>query len=282
MKNSSDSYGIVQAKETLHFLENKGISQPEVGVVLGTGLGKFPTLMEVEVSVDYAEIPHFPVATVESHSGKLLFGTVGGKNVLAMQGRFHFYEGYDMKQLTFPIRVMKLMGVKALFLSNAAGALNLDYKKGDLMLISDHINLLPSNPLIGKNIDEWGPRFPDMSKPYNPGLCQLIKEAAEQFGEKLNSGVYVSVQGPMLETPAEYRFLRKIGADAVGMSTVPEVIVANHMGLPCAAVSVLTDECDPDNLVPVDIADIIAVAGKADEKLSKIFELAISRFRIAE
>ena len=263
------------AQETLEFLKNKGVKTPKVGVVLGTGLGKFPVHMEVELTIPYSEIPHFPVATVEFHSGKLLFGTVEGVPVIAMQGRFHYYEGYDMKQLTFPIRIMKLLGAEFLLLSNAAGAMNLNFKKGDLMLITDHINLQPDTPLRGKNIDEWGPRFPDMSEAYNTELRNKLKSVAAKHHETMEEGVYVSVPGPMLETPAEYRFLHRIGADAVGMSTVPEVIVANHMGLPCAAVSVLTDECDPDNLAPVDIEEIIAVAGKSDAKLSAIFKETI-------
>jgi purine-nucleoside phosphorylase len=208
---------------------------------------------------------------VEFHKGKLIYGTLRGRRVLAMNGRFHFYEGYAMDQVAFPVRVMKQLGIEILLISNAAGAMNLNWKKGDLMLINDHINLLPSNPLIGKNIDELGPRFPDMSEAYDKKFLEKMSQLAQQLNILLRSGVYVAVPGSMLETPAEYRFLRRIGGDAVGMSTVPEVIVARHMGMRVLAISVLTDECDPDNLKPVDITEIIAVAGKAEQKLSTLF-----------
>lgn len=257
--------------ETVTFLKSAGIDMPEVGIVLGTGLGHLATHITVIKEFSYSNIPYFPVSTVESHAGKLIYGTLSGKKVLAMQGRFHFYEGYTMDEIVFPIRVMKLLGIKNLLLSNAAGCLNLAWAKGDLMLLDDHINLLPSNPLIGKNINELGPRFPDMSQPYSTHLNQKLQQIAWKKEIQLNKGVYVSVQGPMLETRAEYRYLHRIGADAVGMSTVPEVIAANHMGLPCAAISVLTDECDPDNLHPVNIEQIIAVASKAEVKLSELY-----------
>jgi purine-nucleoside phosphorylase len=260
-----------EIKETTDFLQEKGITEPQVGIVLGTGLGNLTTKIEVELEIPYEEIPHFPVATVEFHTGKLIYGTIRGKKVVAMQGRFHYYEGYSMQQIVFPIRVMKLLGIKQLLLSNAAGAMNLDFKKGNLMAITDHINLLPSNPLLGANIDELGPRFPDMSETYSKTLNKQLAFIAATEKIELHQGVYVSVMGPMLETPAEYRYLRNIGADAVGMSTVPEVIAARHMGLPCCAISVLTDECDPDNLVPVNIEEIIAVAGKAELKLTTLF-----------
>lgn len=258
---------ISQINETVAFLKQKGINNPQVGIVLGTGLGKLVNEITIEHEIAYSEIPHFPIATVESHSGKLIYGDLNGKKVIAMSGRFHFYEGYTMQQITFPIRVMKFLGVEHLLLSNAAGAINLDFPKGSLMLIDDHINLQPDNPLIGKNDEHLGSRFPDMSAPYDKKLNKLIKEVASANKVDLKEGVYVAVSGPNLETRAEYRFLKTIGADVVGMSTVPEVIVANHMGLPCAAISVLTDECDPDNLHSVDIADIIAVAMKAEENL---------------
>ena len=258
---------INQINETVAFLKQKGFNTPQVGIVLGTGLGKLVNEITIEQEIAYSEIPHFPIATVESHSGKLIYGDLNGKKVIAMSGRFHFYEGYSMQQITFPIRVMKFLGVEHLLLSNAAGAINLDFPKGSLMLIDDHINLQPDNPLIGKNDEQLGSRFPDMSAPYDKKLNNLIKEVASANKVDLKEGVYVAVSGPNLETRAEYRFLKTIGADVVGMSTVPEVIVANHMGLPCAAISVLTDECDPDNLHPVDIADIIAVAMKAEENL---------------
>jgi purine-nucleoside phosphorylase len=264
-----------EIKNTADFLKNEGIENPEIGIVLGTGLGKLVNDIKIIKEIPYEKIPGFPVATVEFHSGKLIYGTMEGKKVLAMNGRFHYYEGYTMKQVSFPIRVMKLLGIKFLLLSNAAGAMNLDWKKGDLMLIRDHINFLPSNPLIGKNIDELGPRFPDMSKAYSPELNSRFEKAGLEENINLRKGVYIAVQGSMLESPAEYKFLRKLGADAVGMSTVPEVIVANHMSLPCAAISVLTDECDPENLKPVNISEIIEVAGRAEEKLVKLFRNVI-------
>jgi len=267
-----------QIKEAAAFLRSKNISNPEVGVVLGTGLGNtFAGQLEDSLSVAYQDIPHFPVATVESHQGKLLYGKIGGKNVLAMQGRFHYYEGYSMQQITFPIRVMKMLGVKYLLISNAAGNMNLSWRKGDLMLIDDHINLQPDNPLRGKNVDELGPRFPDMSAPYDKRINDLLRAIAREKEIALHTGVYVSVMGPNLETRAEYRFLRNIGADAVGMSTVPEVLVANHSNLPCCAVSVLTDDCDPDNLKPVDISEIIRIAGAAEVNLTTLFTTLIAR-----
>jgi purine-nucleoside phosphorylase len=258
-------------------LKNLGIIQPEIGIVLGTGLGKLVNYISVEIEVPYDDIPGFVKSTVESHHGKLIYGSLNGKRILAMQGRFHFYEGYSMKEITFPIRVMKLLGIKFLLLSNAAGALNLSFKKGSLMLITDHINLLPDNPLRGANLSEYGPRFPDMSNPYSIEINRLMRECAHEEVIHLNEGVYVAVQGPNLETRAEYRYLRQLSADAVGMSTVPEVIVANHMGLHCAAVSVLTDECDPDNLKPVALADILRIAGLAEEQLIRLFSRLIGR-----
>jgi purine-nucleoside phosphorylase len=257
------------------FLREKGIISPEVGIILGTGLGNLASKIHSEVEVDYADIPHFPVSTVEFHRGKLIFGQLAGKNVLAMQGRFHAYEGYTMQQIVFPVRVMKMLGIRCLLISNAAGSLNPSFKKGSLMLIDDHINLQIANPLTGRNQDELGPRFPDMSCPYDGRLNQQLREAANAEGITLHQGVYVAVMGPNLETRAEYRFLRMIGADAVGMSTVPEVIAANHMGLPVAAVSVLTDECDPDHLKPVNIEEIIEVAGRAEKELTRLFEKAL-------
>jgi purine-nucleoside phosphorylase len=258
-------------QETIQFLRNKGIDNPEVGVVLGTGLGKFVDHLTITHSIPYEEIPHFPVATVEFHSGKLLVGTCHGKKVIVMQGRFHYYEGYSMQQITYPIRVMKLLGVKHLLLSNAAGGINLAYKKGDLVMLEDHINLQPDNPLRGASDNTLGPRFPDMNEPYDKSMRTKLAHIAQQQKVSLKEGVYVSVMGPNLETRAEYRFLGRIGADMVGMSTVPEVLVAVHMSLPCLAVSVITDECDPDNLQPVNIQEILAVAAQADAKLSGLF-----------
>lgn len=246
------------------------------GIVLGTGLGAFTQKMEIEHTVPYHKIPHFPVSTLEFHKGNLIFGKVGDRCVVAMQGRFHFYEGYTMQQITFPIRVLAALGCKNLFLSNAAGGINLGFKKGDLVLLDDHINLQTDNPLRGINSPEFGRRFVDMSAPYCSLLMLQLEHSASKIGIALRRGVYASVIGPNLETRAEYRFLKIIGADMVGMSTVPEVIVANQLGLPCAAISVITDECDPDNLQAVDIAEIIAVAGKADEKLSAILAATIA------
>ncbi len=266
-------------KETADFLLSKGFQAPQTGVVLGTGLGAFVQKMDIAFAIPYHEIPHFPIATVEFHKGQLLYGTVHGVKVIAMQGRFHYYEGYGMQQITFPIRVMKELGVKHLLLSNAAGGMNPLYKKGDMVLIDDHINMLPENPLRGLNDPGFGNRFVDMCRPYDEAMAQVLIKAAHAVQKELLHGVYVSVQGPNLETRAEYRYLRASGADMVGMSTVPEVIVANHIGLRCAAVSVITDECDPDNLAPVNIADIIEVAGRADDSLSTIFASAIQMMK---
>lgn len=263
-------------QETAAFIASKTDFKPEVAIILGTGLGRLAQEIDVVCSIDYAEIPHFPTSTVESHSGKLIFGMLSGKRILAMQGRFHFYEGYTMQQITYPIRLMKIIGIKFLFISNAAGALNPAFKKGELMLIEDHINLLPQNPLVGKNEDSFGPRFPDMSEAYHKGLSQIVKDAALAIQLNINRGVYAAVMGPNLETRAEYRFLARIGADAVGMSTVPEVIVANHCDLPCAAISVLTDECNPEHLEPVNITDILAIAAKAEVGLTALLKVAIS------
>ena len=260
--------------QTLGFLKSKGIASPEIGIVLGTGLGKFGNGINLMQTLDYKQIPNFPEATVESHHGKLLFGEMHGKKVLAMQGRFHYYEGYSLQQVTFPIRAMRLLGIRYLLLSNAAGALNLNFKKGNLMLIEDHISFLPDNPLRGRNDDKMGPRFPDMSQPYSPYLNGKLEAIAQREKIVLYKGIYAAVAGPNLETRAEYRFLGKF-ADAVGMSTVPEVIVANHMELPCAAVSVLTDECDPENLVPAKIEDIIRIAEEAEEGLIRLFSALI-------
>ncbi len=256
---------------TADFLAKKGINGPEIGIILGTGLGKLVNEIEIFHTIDYADIPDFPVSTVEFHHGKLIYGRLRGKKVLAMQGRFHYYEGYTMQQITFPVRVMKFMGIKYLLVSNAAGALNAEYKKGELMLIIDHINLFGDNPLIGKNDDEMGPRFPDMSQAYSTMLNRKIIEIAERHSIKLNQGVYAAMTGPNLETRAEYRFLKIIGADVIGMSTIPEVLVANHVGLPALAISVLTDECDPDNLAPVKIEEILETAARAEVDLIRLF-----------
>lgn len=261
-----------ELKEAVEFLQKRGIKKPEVGVILGTGLGNlFVEHIQSPKIINYNSIPHFPISTVEFHKGRLIYGDVHGKKVLAMQGRFHYYEGYNLRQITLPVRVMKLLGIQHLLISNAAGNLNPDWKKGQLMLLDDHINLLPDNPLRGENYEMFGPRFPDMSEPYSKILNKKLKLIAKARKIKLNEGVYAAMMGPNLETRAEYRFLRKIGADAIGMSTIPEVIVANHMSLPCCAISVLTDDCDPDNLKPVDLKTIVRVAGKAEPKLTELY-----------
>jgi len=266
---------------TIEYLRLLGINNAEVGLVLGTGLGDLVNHIEIIKTVDYSDIPNFPVSTVEFHKGKLIYGKIEGKTVIVMQGRFHYYEGYSFKEITFPIRILKLLGLQYLLLSNAAGGINLNFKKGDLVVIDDHINLLPGNPLIGKNMDEMGDRFPDMSNPYSKTIDTLYKNACNTQGVNYIKGVYVSVTGPNLETRAEYKFLKIIGADMVGMSTVPEVIVANHIKLPCFAISVITDECDPENLKPIDIPEIIAVAGKADKILTNLFIEVIKNLNVS-
>ncbi len=260
-----------QIHATAEFLKSNGFESPVVGIVLGTGLGELVSKIEISKTLAYEDIPHFPLSTVEFHKGNLLYGNIGNTKVIAMHGRFHYYEGYSMQQITFPIRVMKQLRIKYLLLSNAAGGIKAGLKKGDLVLLDDHINLQPENPLRGLNSPAYGARFPDMSCPYDRELNKLFKEKAKEMQLDITEGIYASVVGPNLETRAEYRYIRGIGADLVGMSTVPEVIVANQLQLPCAAVSVVTDECDPDNLQPVNIAEIIEVAGKADKKLSELF-----------
>lgn len=269
---------LTKIEETTRYLTGNEFCNIDTAIVLGTGLGSFLNYVEVTKSISYQEIPNFPESTVEFHKGNLVLGTIGGKKLIILQGRFHYYEGYSMQEITFPIRVLGALGVKRLLLSNAAGGMNAGYKKGDLILIEDHVNQLPDNPLRGLNSPEFGNRFVDMSQPYDARLNQIILDAGKELKIEIKKGIYVSVMGPNLETKAEYRFLRGIGADMVGMSTVPEVIVANHIGMACAAVSVITDECDPDNLQPVNIAEIIEVAGKADEKLSKIFLKVVAEF----
>jgi purine-nucleoside phosphorylase len=260
-----------QLQESTNYLKEKGFDDPEIGIVLGTGLGKLVDAIKNPITAHYNHIPFFPLATVEFHSGKLMYGTIEGKKTVVMQGRFHLYEGYDFVDITYPIRIMHQLGIKRLFVSNAAGAINLGYKKGDIMLIEDHINLLGGSPLTFGNVADFGKRFVDMSEPYDLSMRKKIIAIAERENITLQRGVYASVVGPQLETKAEYRMLKIIGADAVGMSTVPEVIVANHLQLPIVAVSVLTDECDPDNLKPVDIQDIIQVAGETEPKMIRLF-----------
>jgi purine-nucleoside phosphorylase len=276
-KNHGMNQIIEKIAQTTQFLEEKGFTGASTAIVLGTGLGSFIDRVEVIRQISYNEIPHFPTSTVESHKGKLILASVENKKILIMQGRFHYYEGYSMQQITFPVRVFKALGVTSLLLSNASGGMNPEYNKGDLVLLTDHINLQPENPLRGVNEPALGPRFPDMSQPYDNRLNKLFIKTALELSIPLKQGIYVAVPGPNLETRAEYRFLRVIGADMVGMSTVPEVIVASQIGLSCAAVSVITDECDPDNLQPVNIEEIIAVAAKADQKLSTLFKNVIEQ-----
>lgn len=264
-------------KESIEYLKRKiGDFEPEVGIVLGTGLGGLVKEIEVAHSILYASIPNFPISTLEFHSGRLIFGTLQGKKVVAMQGRLHYYEGYSMQQITFPIRVLKELGIKNLLVSNAAGSLNPDFKKGDLMVINDHINLQHESPLRGINDSDLGPRFPDMSQPYNRDLITKGLAIAKEANITCHQGVYVAVTGPNLETKAEYKYLRIIGGDAVGMSTVPEVIVANHAGLPVFAISVLTDEGFPEDLKPVSLEEILETAAHAEPKMTQILSQLIS------
>ncbi len=261
-----------QVEQTVSFLKSKGFKSPQMGIILGTGLGALTNHIETIVEISYEEIPNFPIATVEFHKGKLIYGKLEGKLVIAMSGRFHYYEGYSMEEVVFPVRVMKALGIDKLLVSNAAGCMNLDWKKGELMVIDDHINLQPDNPLRGKEAGAFGQIFTDMSQPYDRTMNGAMEAIAKANNLPLHKGIYVAVSGPSLETRAEYRYLRNIGADVVGMSTVPEVIAANQLGLPVSAVSVLTDECDPDDLKPVDISDIIATAGKAEKHLVTLFK----------
>lgn len=257
-------------REAVAFVRSKTRMAPKLGIVLGTGLGRLAEEIHPELSIPYGEIPHFPLSTVESHEGRLILGTLSGTEVVAMQGRFHLYEGYDLSQVTFPIRVLGLLGVEILIVSAACGGMNPEWSPGEIVLLDDHINLLGDNPLVGSNLDELGPRFPDMSEPYDRGLQSVARAAAEEERIPLRSGVYVAVQGPNLETRAEYRMLRGMGADVVGMSTVPEVIVARHMGIRVLGLTIITDSCLPEGLEPVDVAKIIRTAKEAEPKLASI------------
>jgi len=263
--------------ETTEFIHNAVPFKPEIGVILGTGLGGLVQEIDVKYELNYSDIPNFPVSTVESHSGKLIFGTLGGKNVIAMQGRFHYYEGYDMKEVTFPVRVMKMLGIKNLFVSNASGGVNPDFKVGEIMVISDHINTFPENPLRGKNLDELGSRFPDMSDVYDVEMRQIALDIAKENNIDISEGVYLGLTGPNLETPAEYKYCRTIGADTVGMSTIPEVIVARHMDIPVFAISIITDLGVEGKIKKVSIPEIIAVANKQEPKMTLIMKELISR-----
>jgi purine-nucleoside phosphorylase len=264
-------------KESAAYISSKTTVNPTVGIILGTGLGGLVKEINIIDTIPYEDIPNFPVSTVESHSGKLIFGELGGKKVVAMQGRFHYYEGYSLQQVTFPVRVMKLLGIERLFVSNASGGVNPDFEVGEIMIQDDHINLFPGNPLIGKNIDELGPRFPDMSEPYDHHMIELAKTIATENNIKVSVGIYAGLTGPTLETPAEYMYVRNIGADAVGMSTVPEVIVARHMEIPCFAISIITDLGVPGKIQKVSVQDVIEVASRQEPKMTLIMRELIAR-----
>jgi purine-nucleoside phosphorylase len=261
-----------KARATADFLIKQTGLSPKVGIILGTGLGGLVKEIDIEKTIDYSEIPHFPVSTVEGHHGRMIFGTINGVPVMAMQGRFHYYEGYDMEQVTFPVRVMKFMGINTLIVSNASGGLNPDYVVGDIMIIDDHINMFGTNPLIGKNNNELGPRFPDMSQTYNKELITTAKNIAVKHNIDVKQGVYVGTSGPTFETPAEYKFFRIIGGDVVGMSTVPEVIVARHMGLTCFGISIITDSGVPGQITEVSHEEVQKVAAAAEPKMTLIIK----------
>ena len=279
MKRIQQKSGLLgQLQESVTHIRKQTDWKPEIAIILGTGLGNLAKKIKKECDIDYAKIPNFPVSTVQSHAGKLLFGTLNGKKVAVMEGRFHFYEGYSVQEVTFPVRVLCELGAKILVVSNAAGAINLNYRKGEIVIIEDHINFMGVNPLIGPNDERLGPRFPDMSAPYSARLAKIVEDTAREIKQSIRRGVYVGVSGPNLETRAEYRMLRAWGADLVGMSTVPEVIVGVHMGMEVLGLSIATDMCDPDNLPPCDIKEIIKTANEAGPKLDKLLETAIKKF----
>ena len=263
-------------QETARFLKQRMQTKPETAIILGSGLGKLADEIDIEQTIAYEDIPHFPVSTVEGHSGKLLFGKLGGHDIMAMQGRFHYYEGYDIREVTFPIRVMYELGIKNLFVSNAAGGMNPDFHIGDLMVITDHINMLPENPLRGKNVPT-GPRFPSMHRAYDPEFVRIVDDIAAQHGIQVQHGVYVATQGPTFETPAEYRMFRILGADAVGMSTVPEVIVAVHQGMRVFGMSIITDLGGFGDVVEVCHEEVTAAANAAQPKMTLLMRELIQR-----
>jgi purine-nucleoside phosphorylase len=262
--------------EATQYIQDQTDVEPEFGIILGTGLDGLADQIEKEDSIDYGDIPHFPISTVSVHSGELIFGTLRGKKVVALSGRFHYYEGYTMQKIVFPVRVLKKLGIERLFLSNACGSLNPDIKEGELMIIEDHINMLGDNPLIGENYEELGPRFPDMSEPYDKEMIEQAEKLADKLGIKVHKGVYVSVQGPNLETSAEYKWLRIIGGDTVGMSTVPEAIAARHMRLPTFGMSVITDEGFHEELEEISLEHVVAAANEAQPKVTKLFSELIA------
>jgi len=267
-----------QVNETVSFLDERITARPAILLVLGTGLGSLADAMEVELALPYEKIPHFPRATVSSHAGNLLFGRLRGRDIAVLQGRFHYYEGYSARELTMPVRVLSLLGAETLLLTNAAGSLNPSHVPGSIMIIRDHINLIPENPLRGPNIDEWGPRFPDMSVPYDMHLIEIAQQSALHLQlAGTVTGVYAAIPGPSLETPAETRLLRHSGADAVGMSSVPEVIVARHAGMRVLGLSVIANVNDPDNFAPILLEDVISRARQAEPRLLALVEEILSR-----
>tara|TARA_A200000113_G_scaffold186097_1_gene173117 strand:- start:2601 stop:3413 length:813 start_codon:yes stop_codon:yes gene_type:complete len=263
-------------KKAASYIQGRTDLQPTVGIILGTGLGGLVNEIEIVHEIAYEDIPHFPVSTVKGHSGKLIFGNLGGKSVVAMQGRFHYYEGYSLHEVTFPVRVMKFLGIEKLFVSNASGGVNEAFEIGEIMILNDHIDLFPGNPLIGKNYDELGPRFPDMSEPYSHEMINKALDIASKHNIKVAQGIYAGLTGPTLETPAEYQYVYSIGADAVGMSTVPEVIVARHMDIPCFAISIITDLGVPGKIQKVTHQEVIEVAAKQEPKMTLIMKELIS------
>ena len=259
-----------EIQEATNYIKSKISSSPEAGIIMGSGLGGLADKIEIECIIDYSDIPHFPLSTVEGHAGKLIVGKLGGKTIVAMAGRFHYYEGYTMNQVVLPIRVMKFLGIETLFLSNASGGVNPEFEIGDIMIQNDHINLFGDNPLMGPNLDDLGPRFPDMSEPYSLSLIKMVFDIGKEKGYNLQKGIYAGVSGPCLETPAEYQYVRNIGADAIGMSTVPEVIAARHMDIPCFAMSVISDLGVPGKIVEVTHEDVQAAASKSEPIMTDI------------
>lgn len=264
--------------ECLAYIRKQTSFKPDIALILGTGLGNFASRIKAEKVLKYEDLPYFPKTTAESHAGNMILGEFAGKKVAALEGRYHFFEGYSLEEVTFPVRVLNKMGAKVLVATNAAGGINLRYKKGEIVLITDHINFLGVNPLVGPNDNKLGPRFPDMCAPYSKRLYDLTIEAAMETNILVNHGVYIGVTGPCLETRAEYRMMKNFGADLVGMSTVPEVIVAVHMGMEILGMSIVTDTCDPDHLEPVNIQEIIRIANEAGPKLDKLLGAAIAKF----
>jgi purine-nucleoside phosphorylase len=267
-----------QVQETVSFIQSKFSFTPEYGVILGSGLGGFTEDIQIEFSIPYSEIPNFPISTVQGHKGALVFGTIGSKKVVAMQGRFHYYEGYDMKQVTFPVRVMKILGVTKLIVSNASGGVNPNYKIGSVILIKDHINMMPEHPLRGKNDERFGPRFLNMSEPYSKSMIQKAKEIAASSQIDVKEGVYMALQGPTFETLSEYRMVKNIGADCVGMSTVPEVILARHMDMEVFGLSVITDMGDEENIEEVNHLEVLKAAEKAEPSVRKLIKELIIQY----